>query len=85
MAKASLIEAQNHLHDAVDRGHLTEDCRMEHYKLAQTALRDVIALLEYLQSPKATANAQKARAKRQARRTQNPERRTAVGAVFNAC
>src|SRR5688572_17329802 len=33
IAKASLIEAQNHLHDAVDRGHITEDARNEHHKM----------------------------------------------------
>jgi four helix bundle protein len=73
IAKASVIEAQNHLQDAVDRGHITDTCRQDHDKLAQTALRDMVALLEYLQSPKAVVNAQKARAKRQARRTQNRE------------
>jgi four helix bundle protein len=72
IAKASLIEAQNHLQDAVDRGHITDTCRQSHDTLAQAALRDLVALLEYLQSPKAE-NARKACAKRQARRTQNPE------------
>ncbi len=76
MAKASPIEAQDHLHDAVDRGHVSEECRIAHHRLAQVALRDVLSLLEYLQSPKALANAQKVRATRQARRTQNPEDRT---------
>lgn len=73
MAKASLIEGQNHLQDAVDRRHITDEIRVEHHKLAQSALRDVTALLEYLQSPKAAVNAKKARDKRQMRRTQNPE------------
>lgn len=72
MAKASLMEGQNHLHDAVDRGYITEECRIEHHTLAKVALRDVLSLLEYLQSPKALANAQKARAKRQAMRTRTP-------------
>jgi four helix bundle protein len=73
MAKASLMEAHNHLEDAVDRGLITDDVRAGHDKLAHLALRDVISLLEYLQSPRAVANATKARAKRQARRTQNSE------------
>ena len=73
MAKASLIEAQNHLVDAVDRGHIDEATRETHHKLAQTALRDVMSLLEYLQSPRAAQNAKKAREKRQTRRTQNIE------------
>ncbi len=76
MAKASLLEAQNHLEDAVDRGYISDECRTENNRLAQAALRDVTALLEYLQSPQAKANAERARAKRQARRTQNPEPRT---------
>jgi hypothetical protein len=73
MAKASLIEAQNHLVDAVDRGHIDEATREEYHKLAQSALRDVTSLLEYLQSPRAIQNARKARERRQARRTQNSE------------
>ena len=73
MAKASLIEAQNHLVDAVDRGHIDEATRETHHKFAQTALRDVMSLLEYLQSPRAAQNAKKAREKRQTRRTQNVE------------
>jgi len=76
MAKASIIEGQNHLIDAVDRGHITDETRAEHHKLAQSALRDVTALIEYLQSPQAADNAKKARAKRQARRTENQEPRT---------
>ena len=76
MAKASVIEAQNHLQDAVDLGHISEDQRAEHHGLADAALRDVTALIEYLQSPKAADNARKVRAKRQARRTQNPEPQT---------
>jgi four helix bundle protein len=73
MARASLIEAQNHLQDAVDRGHISEEARARCHDLAQAAVRDVTSLLEYLQSSKAQDNAKKARAKRQARRTQNPE------------
>ena len=76
MAKASLIEAQNHLQDAVDRGHIPEESRAEHHALAQAALRDVTALLEYLQSSKAADNAKRVRLKRQECRTQNPEPRT---------
>ena len=72
MAKASLIEAQNHLQDAVDRGYITEACRLSHDELAKVALRDVTALLEYLQSSKARENAREARAKREASRRRNP-------------
>ncbi len=76
MAKASLIEAQNHLQDAVDRGYISEECLAEHDRLARIALRDTIALTEYLQSPKATEKAQKARAKRLQSRLRNREPRT---------
>jgi len=73
IAKASLIEAQNHLQDAVDRQHITEDVRREHHALADIALRDVIAFIEYLQSEQAQQNAKRAREKRQARRNENPQ------------
>jgi four helix bundle protein len=73
MAKASIVEVQNHLQDAVDRGHISEETRSEHELLAKSALRDLIALIEYLHSPNATQNAQRARAKRQDRRTPNSE------------
>jgi four helix bundle protein len=71
MTKASLIEAQNHLQDAVDRGYITEACRLSHDELAKVALRDVTALLEYLQSSKARKNALEAREKREASRRRN--------------
>jgi four helix bundle protein len=72
MTKASLMEAQNHLQDAVDRGYITEACRLSHDELAKVALRDVTALLEYLQSSKASENAREAREKREASRRRNP-------------
>ena len=71
MAKASLMEAQNHLRDAVDRGHISEETRVEHDELARVALRDVTALLRYLQSPRARVNADQVRAQRQGHRTKN--------------
>ena len=74
MARASLVEAQNHLQDAVDRGHISDESRARGHELAQVAVRDVTSLLEYLQSSNAKENARKARARRQARRTYNSER-----------
>ena len=68
MAKASLIEAQNHLQDAVDAGHITDGSRVEHQKIAQAALAEITTLVEYLQSPNAVNNAKQIRAKRQAQR-----------------
>jgi four helix bundle protein len=67
MAKASLIEAQNHLQDAVDRRYITEETKAVHHELARAALADITSLLEYLQSPKATQNAQGIRNARQNR------------------
>ena len=71
MAKASLVEAQNHLQDAVDRNHISEEVRKEHHALAQVAVREAIAFIEYLQSERALQNAKRAREKRQQRRSQN--------------
>lgn len=76
MARASVIEAQNHLQDAADRGHMSEEARKKYCGLAQAAVRDITALLEYLHSPAAARNAANVRAKRQDRRTQNSEPRT---------
>ena len=76
MARASLMEAENHLEDAVDRGLLSDEQRKETDFLTRAALRDVTALMEYLKSARAAENAAKARAARQARRTPNSEPRT---------
>ena len=38
MARASIVECQNHLQDAVDRGHITNDVRHEYEKLAKDAI-----------------------------------------------
>ncbi|MGH9257540.1 MAG: four helix bundle protein [Vicinamibacterales bacterium] len=77
LARASLMESQNHLRDAVDRGYITEDVRAAHDRLAEAALQEVTGLMEYLQSPEALRNARRARERRIAsrpeRRTPNPE------------
>ena len=71
MARASLMESQNHLLDAVDRQYLSEGMRLELNVLAETALQEVTGLMEYLQSPEALRNARRARERRMATR---PER-----------
>ena len=80
MARASLMESQNHLIDLVDRRYITEDRRAGLDRLAVTALEEVTGLLEYLQSPEALRNARRARERRIAtrgeRRTLTPNRRT---------
>ena len=53
MARASLMEAQNHLLNAVVRGHISEAQRLPLHALSETALQEVTGLLEYLQSPEA--------------------------------
>ena len=62
------MESQNHLRDAVDKRYITEDSRVEHDKLAETALEEVTGLLEYLQSPEDLRNARRARERRIASR-----------------
>jgi four helix bundle protein len=80
MARASLMESQNHLLDLVARRYISEQQRLALNSLAETALEQVTGLLEYLQSPEALRNARRARERRIAarseRRTPNPERRT---------
>ena len=80
MARASLMESQNHLRDAVDKGYIAEEARLEQDRLADAALREVTGLMEYLQSPKALRNARRVRERRMAsrseRRTANQEPRT---------
>ena len=73
IAKAALADAQHHLQDAVDRGHITDETRTEHHELAQSALRDVTSLLEYLQSPETADDTKRAGARRPEERFQNSE------------
>jgi four helix bundle protein len=73
MARSSLMESQNQLLDAVDRGYITEEVRRDHDVLAEAALQETTGLLEYLQSPDALRNARRARERRIASR---PERRS---------
>ena len=70
MARASLMESQNHLLDLVDRGHISEEQRVALNTLAEKALQEVTGLLEYLQSPEALRNARRARERRIATRNE---------------
>ena len=72
IARSSLMESQNHLRDAVDRGYITEAARLDCDALAGAALGEVTGLMEYLHSPEALRNARRARERRIASR---PERR----------
>lgn len=82
-ARASLMESQNHLRDAVDRGHITEEERLELNLLAEAAIAEVTGWLDYLRSPEALRKAREARERRAAKRERRtlsrepiPERRT---------
>jgi four helix bundle protein len=74
IARASLMESQSHLRDAVDKNYIPESARLELNVLAQAALQEVTGLMEYLQSPEALRNARRARERRIATR----EKRRAV-------
>jgi four helix bundle protein len=76
IARASLIESQNHLRDAVDRGHLAEVARLELDVLAEAALREVTGLMSYLQSAEASEKSRRARERNLARRQRRDEPRT---------
>jgi len=68
IARASLMESQNHLMDAVDSARIDEDERIKYNALAEVALEEVTGLMEYLQSPEALRNARRVRERRMARR-----------------
>jgi hypothetical protein len=74
------MESQSHLLDFVAKRYITEEVRLEVNELAETALKEVTGLMEYLQSPEALRNARRARERRIAsrpeRRRENKERRT---------
>jgi four helix bundle protein len=73
IARASLMESQNHLIDFVHKKYISEQRREALNKPAETALEEVSGLMEYLQSPEALRNARRARERRMANRG---ERRT---------
>jgi four helix bundle protein len=85
LARSSLMESQNHLRDAADKGYITEQTRIEYDKLAEAALEEVTGLMEYLQPPEALRNARRAQERRiasspqrKAARMSSPERGTAI-------
>jgi hypothetical protein len=62
------MESQSHLRDAVDKQYISESTRRELDALAETALKEVTGLMEYLQSSEALRNARRARERRIASR-----------------
>ena len=80
LARASLMESQNHLIDLVDRADIDEEERAALNRLADAALQEVTGLLEYLQSPEALRNARRARERRIATRAERRALHAAIGA-----
>jgi four helix bundle protein len=83
VARASLMESQNHLQDAVDRKHITEERRAELDAPRESGARGSDCLMEYLQSPEALRNARRARERRMATRQQRRSRRSEATARRN--
>ena len=73
------MESQNHLRDAVDKRYITDAARLELDALAEIALREVIGLMEYLQSAEALQNARRARERRIAKRLERRSHATGLG------
>ena len=77
MGKASLVECQNHLIDATDRGLISEAVRNEYDGAIQKVLKGIGALIAYLQSAEAKKNAERIKrrsAHRRGKRSDNFER-----------
>ena len=78
-ARSSLMESKNHVKDAEDKGHISRQTRNRLDELAETALAEVSAYLDYLQSPEALENAKRIRERRTA--TRNARRKARRGNV----
>jgi four helix bundle protein len=78
-ARASLKECCGHLRDAVDRGCISPDTQQEIDALARDALREIVGLLDYLQSPEAERNARQIKERRAARRRTRRKREEEPG------
>jgi four helix bundle protein len=61
MGRGSIQECRNHLIDAADRGHISDAIRQEHDARAEMLLKEMTALIDYLQSPEAARNAERIR------------------------
>ena len=84
-AKASLAESRGHLRDAVDSGHIPEDARNTVDRLAAEAYKELIGLIDYLQSPAAEENARRVKADRiERKRLRDAARRDTTSAPRSA-
>lgn len=68
MARASLVECQNHLVDAVDRRVISDAIRQQHDESIQGVLKGIGGLIAYLQSAQARKNVERIKQQRAARR-----------------
>jgi four helix bundle protein len=77
MGRGSIQECRNHLIDAMDRGHISEGVRAIHDAHAEELLKEMTALIDYLQSPEAARNADRIRRarieRRRARKRNKPD------------
>jgi four helix bundle protein len=69
MARTSLVECQNHLIDAMDRGLITDDIRQQHDEKIVGVLKGIGGLIAYLQSAQAKKNIERIKQQRAQRRT----------------
>ena len=74
-ARASLLECQNHLQDAVDRGVIDEASQRDLEAMVRVALAEVGGWLDYLQSEEAKRNAERIKRQRGERRRLRKSRR----------
>jgi four helix bundle protein len=75
IAKASLAESKNHLRDAVDRGHITDEARRPLHELAEAAIAQVTGYVTYLQSDEARENVRRIRERQSRRRRSEKKKR----------
>jgi hypothetical protein len=75
VARPSLMESQNHLLDAHEKGYIDDGLLQTHDQLAESALREVTELITYLQSPEASKNANRNRREAIERRHANKSRK----------
>jgi four helix bundle protein len=71
-SRASLLEVKNELTVGLDRGYFRAEDVEDATSLVERALKALSGLQQYLRSPQAKLNAQRARAAHIARREQNP-------------
>ena len=72
-SRASLLEVKNGIGEGYDRRHFREEDCFEADALASRALKALSGLQQYLRSPEAKRNADRARARHIARRRQAPQ------------